>query len=363
MRRIAPLLALALGCAKATVSARDFPALFARAVCEVQMTCRGEATFLEQQCEADSGALFAPDLDKALAAKKAVFDPGQAQACLDGLRARGCDRTPPEVDQACERAVTGTLQKGQPCSWIFECAQGRCEPALAGGCPASCGTAAGEGQSCADSPCDLRAGLRCIENVCSRLHAPGGKCSSDSDCAPGLYCDGFDKCSTRAFEQASCQSDTECATGLFCDAGAEGGLCRKRFAQGASCTAASEQSIATACAEGLVCKGFRFAKTGATPGTCVTLGQIGAACVASAQVTGCAEGLSCNGGFCADKPTSGACAAPEDCKDGVAYCDGSQCKPLKGVGDACATSEECESRSCDPSAGKCASSDPSCHEP
>lgn len=361
--RCAFLLLLAAACGSGTVTAAGFPAAFAKAVCAVQAQCRAEAAYLEAQCETDAASLFAPDLAKAIAAGKSAFDPQQAQVCLDGLHARRCERTAPEVDQACERAVAGTVAVGAPCSWLFECKTGRCEPDGPGACPAKCGAVSSEGGSCSAAPCDLRAGLRCVDNVCSKLHAVGQKCSSTSDCAVALYCDGFGKCTQRAFEQASCDSDEQCAAGLYCDSASNGGLCRKQIAFGSACTAASAESIRFACVDGDVCRGFSFAKTGATQGTCAPLGELGASCVAAAQVTGCGNGLVCTGGTCADKPVSGACAHDGDCKDGVAYCDGTRCHLLKIAGAACASATECASRFCDPSSARCVESSAACHEP
>jgi hypothetical protein len=362
--RWAPLLLIAAACGSGSITAAAFPAAYGKAVCGVQSRCRQQAHFLEQQCEAGASALFAPDLAKAIAAGKSRFDPAQAQFCLDGLTARGCERTPPEVDLACERAVTGTVAAGASCNWLFECTAGRCEPSGPGVCPATCGTAGGEGAPCSAAPCDLRAGLRCLDNVCSKLHAVDQKCSSTSDCAVALFCDGFTgKCAVRTFEQASCGATEECAPGLFCDLSPQGGLCRKKIPQGQSCTAASAESIGGACVDGGVCKGFSFSKASVTPGTCTAMGELGASCVASAQVTGCAGGLACSGGSCADKPVTGHCAQADGCKDGVAYCDGSQCHPLKTAGVACAASPECASSFCDSSTGQCAEPSAACHEP
>ncbi|MGZ6144169.1 MAG: hypothetical protein ACXWLM_12580, partial [Myxococcales bacterium] len=271
------------------------------------------------------------------------------------------DESAPDV-VACKLAARGTLAVGATCNWLYECTAGLCTTDVGAACPAKCGPVSGEGQPC-DPPCDDRLGLRCIDNVCSKLHAADDKCASDSDCAAGLYCDGFSKCSTRAFEQASCDAADQCAAGLWCDHSAEGGLCRKQIPSGQACTASGAEAIAHACVDGDVCKGFSFAKAGATPGVCVPTGEAGAACVANAQVTGCADGLFCNAGTCAEKPTSGACTSTGDCKDGVAYCDGSQCRLLKAEGAACAVSEECASRNCDPSAGQCVEVDVLCHEP
>jgi hypothetical protein len=362
--RCAPLLLIAAACGSGPITAGAFPAAYGKAVCEVQSLCRQQAHFLEQQCEASASALFDRDLAKAIAAGKSRFDPAQAHACLDGLHARGCERTLPAVDQACERAVTGTVASGGSCNWLYECSAGRCDPQGPGACPATCGAVSGEGAPCGAAPCDLRAGLRCIDNVCSRLHTADQKCSSTSDCAIGLFCDNFSsKCAVRTFEQASCASIEECATGLFCDASAQGGLCRRKIPQGQSCTATSLESIRDACADGSVCRGFSFSKTSVTPGTCAATGELGASCVATAQITGCAEGLVCSGATCADKPVTGPCAQADDCKDGVAYCDGSQCHPLKADGVACAASSECASSFCDPGAGKCAEQSAACHEP
>lgn len=363
------MLLFASACGSGTVTAAAFPAAFGQAVCEVQSRCRGEARYLEQQCEDDSASIYAADLAKAIAAGKSKFDAAQAQACLDGLRARGCDREAPEVDQACERAVLGTIPAGASCSWLFECATGRCIADGPGACPAKCVAVGAEGANCNGASCDLRAGVTCIDNVCSKLHAVDQKCFSTGDCALDLYCDGFGKCSQRAFEQASCSGDTQataneqCAAGLYCDQGSEGGLCRRKIAAGASCTAASADAIGSACVDGNVCKGFSFAKSGVTAGTCTPLGDVGAACVASAQVTGCGDGLVCAAGKCAEKPVSGTCAQEGDCKDGVAYCDGSQCRLLKTGGADCASSPECASRFCEPSSGMCVENDAACHEP
>jgi hypothetical protein len=333
-------------------------------VCETQARCRQQAHFLEQQCEASASSLFSRDLTKAIAAGRSRFDAAQAQACLDGLQARGCERTLPAVDQACESAVMGAVAAGGSCNWLYECSTGRCDPQGPGVCPATCGTVAGEGVPCSTAPCDLRAGLRCIDNVCSRLHTVDQKCSSSFDCALGLFCDGISsKCAPRTFEQASCASNEECAAGLFCDVSPQGGLCRRKIAQGQSCTAASAKSSRSACADGNVCKGYTFAKSGVTPGACAALGDLGASCIAAAQITGCAGGLVCTAGACADKPVSGPCAQPEDCKEGFAYCDGSQCHLLKAEGTACASSPECASGFCDPGTGKCVEQSAACHEP
>jgi hypothetical protein len=363
MRRLAPLLVL-LACGKGTITAQAFPAAFAQAICLVEQKCQGRADYEEKQCEDSAAALYGSDLDKAIAKGTAVFHADAAQTALDGFKVRGCGRTRPEVDQAWQQAVTGTIAPGAACNWLFECAQGNCEAEAPGACPAKCGTVAGPGQSCQDTPCDQRQGLRCLENVCSTQKGVDDKCSSDEDCQIGLYCDGFSRCSVLTGEQAVCGGYDQCADGLFCDLGSAGGLCRKQITSGQPCTAASADAIAFACQPGYVCKGFTFAKTDATAGTCALLGQVNAGCVASAAINGCADGLVCSGGTCQEKPTSGHCVSTDDCKDGVAYCDqNGQCQLLIATGGACQSSDQCATGLCDPSSGSCIDSDPACHEP
>ena len=360
MRR-ALLLVLLAGCGSGAITQAAFPDAFAQAVCQVQAQCRRDAKYVEQQCEDDAKSLYGADLDKALKAGRATFDAQQAQACLDGLRARGCANNTPDV-VACKQAVKGTLAVGASCDWLYECAKGLCTPDVGGSCPAKCANVGGAGAPC-DNGCDERQGLRCIDNVCSKLHEADDKCSSDDDCDAGLFCDGFGKCSTRGFQQASCDGDDQCAAGLWCNRSPEGGLCSPQIATGKSCTASSAEAIAFACVDGDLCKGFSFAKTGATAGTCAPAGEVGASCVATAQITGCGNGLACVNGTCAEKPVSGPCTQTGDCKEGFAYCDGAQCQALKSDGAACGSNEECASRNCDASSGQCVEVEALCHEP
>lgn len=355
------VLLLVAACGSGTVTQAAFPQAFARAVCQVQAKCRQDARYVEQQCEDDAKSIFDADLPKAVAAGRATFDAKSAQTCLDALNARSCDESQPDI-VACQQAVKGALAVGASCNWLYECAQGLCTSDVGATCPAKCGPVSGLGQPC-DPPCDARLGLRCIDNACSLPHKADEKCASDTDCASGLWCDGFGKCAARAFAQAACDGDNECTTGLWCDRSPEGGLCRAQVRSAQACTASSAEAILHACVDGDVCRGFTFAKTGATPGICAPTGEVGSSCIESAQVTGCGNGLVCKGGACAEKPTSGPCSAVDDCKDGVAFCDGMQCQLLKAAGAACATGAECASHDCDASSGKCVDASTLCHEP
>src|SRR5438552_15220859 len=129
------LLLFLAGCGGGSIGAADFPAAFAKAVCVPQARCRTSAAYEEKLCEEEVSSLFAPDLDKAIKAGRSRFDPGQAQKCLDGVVAAGCDRPPPEVAQACASAVAGLVPSGGQCNWAFECVSGLCIPAQPGACP------------------------------------------------------------------------------------------------------------------------------------------------------------------------------------------------------------------------------------
>jgi hypothetical protein len=376
MRRARLLFALAAACGHG-LSSDDFPGAFAQAVCSVQSRCRVEGRYLEQDCEKELRTFFAPDLRKAIAARRVAFDAGQAQACLDGLLARGCvtDSTgrksapaPPLVDQACASAAKGLVAEGGQCFWLYECAAGSCVPAQPGVCPARCIGAVGEGGACPgknNAGCDARAGLRCIAGVCSKRHTATQSCVSDSDCAADLFCRDGLACALRGNELASCGAQNECNAGLFCDLTASGGLCRRKGGQGKPCgTDAQSLAVDQECADGLVCKGYTPAKTGPTPGTCTPAGDEGATCFTAASITGCAGGLVCGGGRCALKPISGPCSVRDDCRPHAAFCSAAgQCQALKAAGEACVEAYECESSYCPAASGKCEEMAGACHEP
>jgi hypothetical protein len=323
------------------------------------------AAYEEKLCQDEVAGLYDPDLGKAMKAGRARFDPGQAQKCLDGIGAAGCDRVPPEVSQACINAVKGILAVGAQCYWTYECASGLCTPQQPGACPATCLAPAGEGGACpakSGAGCDDRAGLRCIGSICSKLHGAGQPCTFDSDCGVAFYCSAAGACAQRGNEQASCTGSNECAADQYCQLVASGGLCRRKVAQGKPCGEDQAHSLSAAvqCADGLVCKGFTAAKGGPAPGTCSPPSDAGGSCTA-ADITGCAAGLDCVAGKCAPPPASGPCPGGE-CLEGTAFCDAAgQCQKLKADGAACAEAKECRSRFCN--GGKCEVPAGACHEP
>jgi len=365
MRRAFLLLVMA-GCGGGIV-AGDFPGAFAKAVCQQQARCRTAAAYEERLCEDEIAGLYAPDLAKAIKAGRAQFVPGQAQKCLDGISAAGCDRIPADVAEACTNAVKGLLATDAQCNWAYECASGLCIPQQLGACPATCLMPVAEGGTCpakSGAGCDDRLGLRCIASVCSKLHSQGQPCTFDSDCAVALYCSAAGACEPRGNDQASCNAGNECAAGQYCQLFDPGGLCHKKVAQGKPCGEDQAHAISAAveCEDGLVCMGFTGGKGVPVTGTCSAPSDVGGACTTGAGITGCAQGLDCVNGKCALPPSTGPCVDGE-CLDGTAYCDSAgQCQSLKPDGAACADGKECQSRSCD-SAGKCGPAAGACHEP
>ena len=370
MRRFQLLLAALpclLACGHGDLTAAEFPAAYAQAYSGQVSRCRAEAAYLAQQDLASVRDLFAVDLPKAIKLGRAAFDPVQARACLAALSGRGCGRVT-ATPTACFNAVHGLVPDGGACAWYLECAHGFCSGDT--GCPSTCVGALGQGAQCPDkvtnAQCDLRLGVDCIASVCSPPLAAGAVCDETSRCAAGLYCDSFaSKCAALKNEQVVCGADEECADGLYCQQSSGGGLCRKKVAQGLPCGEDPDHatSAASECQDGLLCAGF--SRKPLQPGACAAPGDVGAACAAGRDVTGCARGLNCSGGACALPPGPGNPCFGGGCIDG-AWCDAAgRCQAQGSDGAACTQDVQCAGHRCDPGSGKCATPDSlhACHEP
>ena len=369
------LLLLSSACGNGPLTAANFPAAYAKAYSEPVSRCRHQAAFLAQADLAGTQGTYDTDLPKALKLGRAAFDATQAQLCLDALTGRDCDRVN-ETPTACFNSVRGLVPDGGACSWLFECAHGFCGGD--NGCPSKCPGALTLGAECpgkGNVQCDQRLGIDCIASVCSAPLAVGGTCDESSRCAMGLFCDSFDsKCATKKNEQVVCAVDEECVHGLYCQLSGDAGLCRKKVAQGKPCgdDANHARSAASECADGLLCAGFSLKPP--HPGVCSAPGDVGAACTASADVSGCAEGLNCKGGLCALPPNPGQSCFSCVCADG-AYCDAdpaaascdpaAKCKAVLADGQTCTRSDQCAGRNCDSNTGTCLTPAGihACHEP
>jgi hypothetical protein len=342
------VIALVAAC-QGGLSSKDFPGAFARAVCQPQARCRTDSVRSEAACEDAARAIYGGDLDAALARGAVRFDEAQAQACVDGLSARGCQRTPPAVDTACINAIRGKIPAGQSCNWLYECAGGICEPDTPGACPAQCKAVLPQGAECPGKDnlsCDARLGVRCVLGHCAKPLPAGATCVSDADCDAGLFCSGDQVCRALGQPGAACGDGSHCAAGESCKAGS----CARKAQAGTSCGANGE------CADGFVCKGL----SKGAQGSCTPFGEVGAACV-GADVDGCAEDLICVSSRCALKPVSGPCMATNDCLEGAAFCsDSGQCTATAPDGASCSNAEQCASGYC---AGTCGPRPGACHEP
>ena len=316
----------------------------------------------------DTRDTLAKDLPKALALGRAAFDTAQAQACLAALSGRGCDRVT-QVPASCWNAVRGLVADGGACSWLLECTHGFCSGD--NGCPATCIGALAAGAQCPgkrNEQCDARLGLDCIAGVCGPPIAAGGACDGTPRCAAGLFCDNATaKCAALKNEQVVCAADEECRDGLYCLLSSGGGLCRARVPAGKPCAEDPDHaaSAASECVDGLLCAGF--SRKPLKAGTCAAPADVGAACAAGSDVTGCASGLNCAGGTCALPPGPGQACFGGGCKRDAAYCDaGNQCAALLADGSTCADSRQCQGRNCDQASGQCLTVDSgihACHEP
>lgn len=181
----------------------------------------------------------------------------------------------------------------------------------------------------------------------------GGRCTSDSECAPADYCDltyvPAPFCVPRHAEKAQCTLGTSaCAADLYCStmgATACGSLPLPPCTVG---TCQRTPGVGEACGSGSVCAGSLV---------CDAITQLcrqrsnGDECVANA----CPDGLYCDGSRCRAEAGEGDACAPGECQPGL-YCPakGSTCIPLGpycNYGTDCRTHENCVHQRCQTAPG------------
>jgi hypothetical protein len=348
------------------IAVESFAAEYVGAVCTQAERCQNQAPYLVDQCSSERELLLG-DVEQAVVAGRIAYDPHAARRCVDGIAGTDCmaDVFSDETLTECFAALTGTVQKGEECYSLFECAAGFCDSASSGQCPSTCPETIDEGQSCAlhfGPSCDWRAGLRCSGGVCTTPVGREEPCEDNNGCQSGLVCkatgeDTPNQCTPLHQEKGFCSSDATCAAGLYCNGDDEGGQCEPRIAEGGAC-GLDLYTIDAAlrgvqCADGLVCKGGGITKKGVpVSGQCAPPANEGQSCLAEgpdAQVhnSGCQTGLICPNGTCVLPPSEGPCAQRGVCQYGVAYCDSTQvCTELKQSGEACHLDLECQGGLC-----------------
>jgi hypothetical protein len=275
------------------------------------------------------------------------FRTSNAQDCLDHVKSASCDEARAALTFArfCHGILGALVAVGGKCLDSVECQGGICV-APAPGCAGVCVAYAATGTSCSQDStapqqsCDPT--VHYCDGVCKRKLQPGDACASDDACAFDSVCvDG--KCADppRLGAGAVCGAMLPpCQDGLFCDST---GVCASQKPRGASCVDAG------ACQDGLVCFG----------GKCAPWLDIGSACTTSSP-SGCPASESCIANSCAavGNDRAGpdrACATDGDCADGL-WCQGHFCAYRIGVGGPCASDNGCATGlRCDPMSRLCSS--------
>lgn len=346
------------------VEASAFMNAYADAICNRAAKCFPVASYLDPTCRAETRKFFGEDVEAAIAAGRIVYDTDAAGACVAGLEALDCLAEHPSDPTlaACYEALTGTVQKDQPCFGTFECAEGLCYSTTGDACPTVCQAVAKKGEACSllSGPyCDEREGLRCSQGTCVVPASKGGACLDNFGCTSGTVCVG-NECVPLRKTGYGCAKDSSCASGNFCAAGGdEGGLCEERVPEGGACSQDAGDNNAAfrrvQCQDGLVCLGGGLTSAGATvTGTCAKAMDEGGGCTVEPSGyqlfdTGCRDGLVCVAGVCQKPPAVGeACAPHLECQQDVAYCDfmSMQCSAPKANGEACDIDRECAGGYC-----------------
>lgn len=236
------------------------------------------------------------------------YDGQAAQACVDALRARGCDALAPAISgvEACRDMFQGSIPVGGACLVDGECADGAfCDRSLCEGGDACCG------------------------GVCSRdpVRAAIDEDCSQRACVEGAYCDetagedsgdGLPRCKARRDNGEDCTSSDECKEGQRCSGEGEEGKCYILAKEGERCNADLEVaclSLDTWCDP--------------AESKCVRLPGAGEPCAEGDRCLGYAY---CDGGTCEARPGEGGL-----CPDGGApclgdlVCEGEVCTPAPPV--------------------------------
>jgi hypothetical protein len=307
-------------------------------ICDILKTCQGPGFGLAfssaEACQKQIADGFAdasyPTLKDEVDSGTVVFDGTKAAACLDQIKALGCDYPTSRIASVCQDLLAGQVAEGASCTSGDECTVGHyCKVDAA--CPGKC----------------------------TPLEAAGGACKKSDDCVSGLVCDGDSSQCVKpaAIGQACKQGKPPCNLDGLCvgvdDAKKTPGMCTTytaalSAAQGASCDIAKTQL----CLPALACAVATIDATGATY-SCVPRVTSGAACKLAIPSM-CPTGEYCDGidttkgkidGTCKALPTQGQDCAPNlagaNCAEGLVCGADLTCKARGKNGVACADKSEC----------------------
>lgn len=329
---------------------------FGARVCDATLRC--DST--DERCREGGPVGASCDGDQPCDVATAWCDQGQCRA----LPASGepCLALAPSCSRAaqCENGrCTARLERGatclsnEQCAWNLTCRGFVCADRL------------GPGEACdvePSEPLQCRRDLRCDTTwrTCQSYAVAfeGEPCSDDAVvCGPAL------KCTAGRCANGPCDGHEDCPVGTGCVAGAcraagpsspclrgrncratdfcFGGTCLPRVGLGAAC----DSSRGDSCADGAFCLSVGGSST------CQRLHMAGAACTAGVPFSGCAGGLSCEGGVCELAGRRGErCQSGGACSSGACSVVGGPgvCGAERPVGAPCLVSSECETGACDP---------------
>lgn len=345
---VALALVAAAGCSSSTPASTPIESLgasYAGVSCQLIHDCYGDAllsaltgstdtTSCENRAEQayTNGAL--PRFQAAIAMGTMTYDGTHAQACIDALRALGCNAVTSRTPAACDALFVGTVAAGGACAINEECA-GDAYCNTSAGCPGTCQARGGSATTCSgDEAC--QSGLRCAHGSCQAPAGDGASCQGAEgvDCAGGLICVG-----------GSSTTAGTCGAPSTVFAGASGATCNLQMSQfcqaGLSCVVEGAQmqtcqmdgladgttchiSVPDQCANGSYCSGTSLG-TGDLEGTCAPLPTSGA-CATVILGARCAEGYVCDETTteCVELHDNGeSCTGNAACASGV--CTGGSC--------------------------------------
>lgn len=295
-------------------------------ICDVQKECLGSAFSAFAGTTAECRESFAagfnesslPTIKASVDAKKIVYTPSEASACLDKIKALGCGIQTARLGDLCQGVLAGQVAAGGECQVSGECGEGHYCDAQAD-CPGKCAPRVADGGNCKDAE-DCQAGLVCAQDKCAKPAPKGAACDGGQACVTGTICaaktcQAFDELFTAA-QGAECslsESLKLCADALPC------ALQGTTLSSGFACVAKAASGAACKYALPDMCPSDEFCGvnpgTGKVEGTCTKRRVEGEACEEGADNNGCARGFNCNAEKKCHKPSKNgeACKDDSDC--------------------------------------------------
>ncbi|MGH7437017.1 MAG: hypothetical protein ACRENE_15190 [Polyangiaceae bacterium] len=219
------------GCSVSTASTPpdndigSFCADYAKALCQVSMSCQFDSTetmqcttFQTSACSTKYGAQVTT---------MRLYNQPNGKACIDKLNSSYTSgsidaQTLRDIDTACNKVVIGNQQTNQPCVTDNDCS-GTSSVCTSYNGMTLCGPATMKtvGQPCADPGDQCTGDSYCKQPmtgapVCTATPAIGGDCSATIPCGASAQCMGG-KCAARGTMGSSCVTSDDCTSDLYCD--------------------------------------------------------------------------------------------------------------------------------------------------